>query len=489
MYRRLLRMANRNAPALLSRALGLKKIDDLTSLIRDLVLEPSQVKEHTRLAVSEFDDLVSIHHELEDARQQRDVLIELPKISQELDQAQKDLKQVLAELHSLPIYFGEECARLWRARLNLYDVELLQLAQEMERLQLLDNQATERTQLLFHAYQSQGGERLEGLRKDLKAAAEIYEACTREARAYQMDARALGLAHTLTRETFNLNQSRAQEALADMPALRQGKQDHFAASAARFSAEQARLKALATEIHDIESRPDSNIDPAYQKLRDQLVQSLSLERSEVVFVGELLDVRDEQRDWRGAIERALGGHRVTLLVPEQHYRLVTRWLNTRHTGLYVRVQVVAHEHLNKGRFEKKDQQRIDDPRSWCLGFSNKNRLVALRADRSELEAELLSLGKQVETARLAMDELETHLRVWERIAQTDWTCIDVQTAQGCWQALKDDLQALEQPGSELGMAKSRWEQASSELKAVQEQKGVVSKSIGGLENNVAQARQ
>lgn len=545
-YLRLLRMENRNAPALLSRALGLKKIDDLTSLIRDLVLEPSQVREHAKLAVNEFDDLVSIHNELDDARRQRDALIELPATSQVLNQAREEMKQISAELASLPVYFGEQCSRLWQVRLKQYDVELLQLADEVTRLESLEGQATERVQTLFHAYQSQGGERLEGLRKDLKIATDAYDASVRDARGYQMDARSLGLPEMLALDPFKLNQAKAQDALEDMPALRQAKQDQFASSAASLSREQAQLKDLVSEIDEIESRPDSNIEPNYQKLRDQLVESLSLDPAEVVFVGELIDVQEEQRPWRGAIERALGGHRTTLLVPDQQYRLVTKWLNTRHTGLHVRVQVVRTNqyqqtaeflvdgflrkldwkphryrdwlkkhlsrfdlhcvesteqldqtnfsmtiqglvHLDKGRFEKKDQQRIDDPRYWCLGFSNKSRLTALRAERVVLEGEVLSLGKLVVDARSVMDDLEKHIRVWERIAQVSWTAIDIQSAQDRMQSLKDDLQALERPGSELGVAKARWEQAGDELKKVQEQKGQVSKRVGGVEINVAQA--
>lgn len=548
LYMRLLRMENRNAPALLSRALGLKKIDDLTSLIRDLVLEPSQVKEHARSAVSEFDDLVSIHHELEDARQQRDALLGLPKMSEELEQARAEMKGILAELSGLPIYFAEQCAGLWQARLKEYEARLLQLAQHMQHLEDLATHATERTQLLFHAYQSQGGERLEVLRKDLETATEFFETATRNARNYQMDARRLDLACTLTLDTFNYNKTRAQKALADMPAIRQATQDNFASSAAHFSGEQARLKSLESQIHQISSRPDSNIDPAYQQLRDQLVESLSLDRDQLMFVGELLDVRDDQRHWHGAIERALGGLRITLLVPDEQHRLVTRWLNARNTGLHVRVQVVEQNqhaptaqflpdgflrklewkthpyrdwlkrhlsrfdlhcvdstetldqtdfsmtiqglvHLNNGRFEKKDQQRIDDPRYWCLGFSNKSRLATLQTDRSKLEAELITLGKQVESARLAMDDLDKDMRVWERIGQTAWASIDVQSAQKRRQSLEDDLQALEQPDSELGAAKSRWEQACIELRTVQEQQGQVSKNMGGLENNAAQAQQ
>jgi uncharacterized protein YPO0396 len=547
-YVRLLRMENRNAPALLSRALGLKKIDDLTSLIRDLVLEPSQVKEYAKHAVSEFDDLVSVHKELDDARRQRDALIEIPEINQALNQAREEMRRIAGELTGLPVYFGEQCSRLWGLRLKQCEVELSNLAEEMTRLGALEEQASGRVQALFHAYQSQGGERLEGLRNDLNLATKKNDDSVRDARLYQMDARVLSLPDTLSLDVFKQNQVKAQKELADMPALRKARQDQFASSAADLSSGQTQLKELAGEIKGMESRPDSNIDPSYQKLRDQLVGSLSLDPAEVVFVGELIDVLEEHRPWQGAIERALGGHRTTLLVPDDRYRLVTKWLNTRHTGLHVRVQVVGLNqhpqiaeflqdgflkmlgwkphpyrdwlkkhlsrfdlhcvasteildqtdfsmtiqglvHLDKGRFEKKDQQRIDNPRFWCLGFSNKGRLSALRRDYIELEVETRNLAQLTADARNAMDDLEKHLRVWERIAHLTWAAIDVQAAQNRMQCLKDDLNALERPDSELGVAKARWEQAGVELKELQGQKEQTSKKVGRLEGDKVKANQ
>ena len=84
----MLSMQNENAPALLARALGLKKIDDLTTLIREFVLEPSTVRDAARKAVAEFADLVATHNELFDARRQREVLVPLPALQEELDEAE-----------------------------------------------------------------------------------------------------------------------------------------------------------------------------------------------------------------------------------------------------------------------------------------------------------------------------------------------------------------------------------------------------------------
>lgn len=544
-YVRLLRMENRNAPALLSRALGLKKIDDLTSLIRDLVLEPSQIKEYARQAVSEFDDLVSIHHELEDARHQRDALIELPETSQALSQAKDELSRLIAESAGLSVYFGEQCHRLWGLRLVQLEGELTRLSDEQSRLKGLEEQANGRVQTLYHAYQSHGGERLEGLKRELREATTAHGETVGAARAYQMDVRELSLPDALVAGVFKQNQAKAQSILLDMPAQRQQAQDSFAEAARALSEHQLRLTQLAAQIEDIEARPDSNIDSGYQRLRDQLVESLSLDRSEIVFIGELLDVREEHKLWRGAIERALGGLRTTLLVPDGQYRLVTKWLNSRHTGLHVRVQVVrAYEqstefipdgflrklewrqhgyrdwlkkhlsrfdlhcvdsteildqtpfsmtiqglmHLDKGRFEKKDQQRVDDPRFWCLGFSNKSRLAALKADHVALETEVRDQGKATQAARAVMNNLDDMAQAWGRIAKTSWAKIDVQSAQARMDALRADLKALERPDSDLGMAKVRWEEACTEHSEIRRQQDENSRQIGGKESDISHAK-
>lgn len=57
-------------PQLCFRALGLKKIDNLTDLIRTLVLEPSNLREDAQAIVKEFQDLKKEHDILVDAQEQ-----------------------------------------------------------------------------------------------------------------------------------------------------------------------------------------------------------------------------------------------------------------------------------------------------------------------------------------------------------------------------------------------------------------------------------
>lgn len=546
-YRRLLYMDNPNAPALLARALGLKKIDDLTSLIRELVLEPSNVRDDARKAVNEFTDLVGIHNQLLDARQQQNALEELPEVEQELQNAEHELQLLETQLNGLSAWFGEQCAELWLIRLEVINTTLQQARLLLEQINRQLQDTSDRVEQCHGDYLQAGGERIEIIRKDLKTAEEKLKDVNRQAANYQQIAKQLQLEISLQEVIFQANQQHAEKAKLQIKQEQEIAQNDFAERAASFSNAQEKQRQLTEEITEIEARPDSNIDTRFQKLRDEMVEALGLDHQKLMFIGELLDVKESERSWQGAIERALGGLRTTLAVPENDFPLVTRWLNRRHTGLHVRVQVVrelnrmaefksdgylrklnwlVHSyrdwlkqhlarfdlhcvdnteildhtpfsitqqglmHMEKGRFEKKDQHRIDDRRVWQLGFSNKNRLNLLRLDQKQLAQNVLDFQNQVKKARQQLDEVGKRGQQWEKLAEFRWQDIDVP----CWQdrtaQYQNDIKQLEQAGGNLAIAKQRWETAKQALQKLQAEKegqniqlGVLTTQRDTAENN------
>jgi len=548
-YRKLLHMENSNAPALLSRALGLKKIDDLTKLIRELVLEPSLVRDHARKAVLEFDDLDGVHNRLLDARAQRDTLAALPDVAEELEQAKKDIAAFSAELEGLPVYFAEQMHRLWSERLQQLKLTLQDAEQRLQQIEAREIAARERTERLHGEYLNLGGNRIEELKKDIERTREKLESTTRQASQYQEITRALELDPTLNESTFQANLDKQQTALETTEQEKTAAEDAFAQTAVGLSQAQQTKKDLDEEIEAIASRPNSNIDIAHQRLRDEMCQSLQLAPDDVPFLGELMDVNPEQRHWQGAIERALGGLRTTMAVPEARLSLITRWLNQRHTGLHVRVQAVTtstqtHKgtatfksdgflrklqwrehpyrewlkqhlqrfdlhcvdstealdrtpfslteqgliHFDKGRFEKKDRQRIDDKRQWQLGFSNKLRLATLRSEAEQLQTEIRELTRQTQIRRKAMDQMVAKAQFWKQLGEFQWQDINAPHWQSILQNQRLDLQALESSGSDLEQAKQRWEDAKQKLAEIGVEKVTQNKVIGGHEKEIETAQ-
>lgn len=531
LYRKLLYMDNKNAPSLLSRALGLKKIDDLTSLIRELVLEPSTVKDDARKVVDEFSDLVATHNQLIDAREQKEHLLKLPELEKALKHAEHKLDCLISERDGLAAYFGELCYQLWSKKvaelqLNLEDLSLLikQISEQESDADLLVEQHHE-------DYIKAGGDRIETLKNDLRNAESRLNNIIIRSSAYQQDARILGLNDQLLEAQFITNQSQVEARLTSIESDKRDAQDSFAQVGGQLSHLQSKEKEINKEIAEISARPDSNIDVRFQQLRDELVESLGFDREQCVFIGELIDVQEDQRHWQGAIERALGGLRTTLAVPADRFSMVTRWLNTRHTGLHVRVQVVRESaghtnlqaefkgngflkklvwrkhpyrewlkkhlsrfdlqcvssteeldvtpysmtqqglmHMDKGRFEKKDQHKIDDRRRWQLGFSNKSRLAILQNDRKALTQQLAETLRSVEKARENLDAISKRESLWEKLREYQWDDINAPYWEAKISRMQKDLQALEQAGSDLEKARQRWEQAKQELARIRKTK-------------------
>lgn len=552
LYRKHLYMDNKNAPALLSRALGLKKIDDLTKLIRELVLEPSGVKEDAKNVVEEFADLVAIHEQLVDSKEQYSHLSRLPELADSIAKASTSLDSLLLEKNNLSTYFGEALSILWAKKLEDINEALNSIAREIRSVEIDERDAKASLDKRHEEYLKLGGDKIESLKKEIKYIQSKLNDVIQVSSKYQGDCRRLSLNSELDEEIFITNKSTAIENLAKIEEDTKQAQDNFGYVAAQLSEQQKNLNAIKSEILEIEARPDSNIDVRYQKLRDEMIESLDLPSEELVFIGELLDVKDDEKPWQGAIERALGGLKTTLLVPQKNYSMVTRWLNVRHTGLHVRAQVVSkirtdqksagftefnergylrkliwkdhayrdwlksHLHnfdlqcvsgtdeldatpfsmtreglvqMERGRFEKKDQRKIDDRRGWSLGFSNKSRLALLNTDKTAVELRLSQLIKTLNEAREALNKSTERAKLWERLSAYTWEQINAPYWQGRLESVQADLDELEKSGGDLEVARSRWDAAKDHLQKIQDSKGQLLTKKGSLENDKSHAQE
>ncbi len=528
-YRRLLYMDNKNAPALLSRALGLKKIDDLTQLIRELVLEPSSVKEDAQKVVYEFADLVAIHGELTDAKFRQEALQKLPAIEAKLTRLESELASLIAEREGLAVFIAEQCVALWTGWVQSIEKILQKIIIEIEQLKEQEQQAELLTEQCHEAYIQAGGNRIEDIKKEARQVREKLERITVTAADYQKLVADLELDTQLDRFSYENNQSIAKQKLSNIEAEHKAKQNAFADKRVLFQKKDDEKKILIETIREIESRPNSNIDPAYQRMRDKMVEVLDLDDDQCLFIGELMDVNAAHQSWQGAIERALGGLRTTLAVPKNNYHLVTRWLNQTHTGLHVRVQIVdkasyaikqtaefksdgflrklvwkehpyrdwlKHHlvrfdlhcvtstevldktpfsmtqqglmHKDKGRFEKIDRYKVDDRRNWQLGFSNKSRLALLKQDEKNLSHEVLGLAKAAAEARAEMNETTRLANNWEKLTGFQWSDIDAPRWQKTASDLKTMLFELEHANQDLASAKAHWENAKVKASTIRQ---------------------
>ena len=546
-FRRQLRMDNANAPALLSRALGLKKIDDLTGLIRTLVLEPGTVKEDAQNTIHQFDDLQTIHGKLEDARSQEEKLSPLPNFVKKYEENSlltrtydKALSFVDPFISTFAKDFYQKCFEEKTYEYDNSQSLYKDLLQKQEQAEIEKERC--HTNLI-----KGGGDKSEQV-KQLIAQKRIESRRLEEnLKSYNLLSSRLGLKTLSTIDDFNFNLKTLDEKKKVFETERDNFLDEWVGLSKQKDDINSDIKECKEELQELEKHSDSNLSSAYLQLRDNISDSLSINADELVYVAELIEVKKSEEIWHGAIERALGGIRQTLLVSEEHYPLITKWINSRHTGLHVRIQVANRvkesnvtfgnqgylvklnfkqhrytqwlkQHLDKydlvcansveelnqtefsmtkeglihkthGFFEKKDLKRIDDRREWCLGFSNKDKIQLLKQDIEHKTEKLKEIVKAISSQKEKQSAINNNIMACSRLKDfKSFADLDVGAIKVELTKLEAELDMLEH-NPEIAKLQKLYDDSVKALNDIDVRIRDMNRKIGGIENDLNDLKQ
>lgn len=531
-----------NAFALLNRAAGLKQLNSIDAVFRELVLDDHSAFESARSVSDEFDTLVGIRQELETAKKQRDSLLPIAAGWDELEKHRAELDELNELKAILPVWFAQQAAARWRARKS----ELLAQAKAREaaeaELAARIVRAQQEESDAHAAYLKAGGGDIERLRGQIDTQKTLVASRERAAREYQARAAALGMDTELSAVSVKAN----LETIVQLRPLRE-QQFHELQQAAwdRGSVRAGldeRCKNIAQELAEVRKRPGSNIPLVQQHFRHDLAAHLGLPEDDIPFVAELVEVKAEERRWRGAIERAIGGERLRLLVDSEHVQAALDWINSRDNRLHVRVHEAeasgavarffedgftrklnfkAHplrealkrllanidrhcvadaaalrntphamtaEGLMSGRkhfFDKDDQTSLD--RGWLTGFDNRDQIAALEATLKQLQEALKPARAQEKEVQEQAESVRQSLSLLDAVAKTVFDDINLPGAQVELERLEQDLIRLLSPQSDAAQAEMRWQQARGAVNVLQNEASGIKAVILDLGRQLAEA--
>lgn len=240
-------------------------------------------------------------------------------------------------------------------------------------------------------------------------------------------------------------------------------------------------------------------------MRQAIAGALKLPESDMPFAGELIQVRDEERQWEGAAERLLRNFGLSMLVPENYYAEVAEWVDRTHLRgrlVYFRVRSSARSGLpgigqdslvrklaikpdspdydwlereiahrfdfaccktqqqfrrevravtmagqikNQGeRHEKDDRHRIDDRSRYVLGWTNEAKIAALETKTRQLESQITGLAEHINALLNEQKKIEGRLKALSKLEEyRDFHEIDWQPVAAEIERLKDEKRQLE----------------------------------------------
>lgn len=501
-----------NAFTLLNRTAGLKQINSIDEIFRELVLDDRSAFERAAEVVKEFDNLAAIHSELETARKQQQSLAPI-HIAYENHQ---DIKQKLLEQNTLyeivPIWFASASYTLWNIRIETLQKNITLQIEEISTTEKKAAQLQYQADQLKAIYMQAGGTNIEQLKNQIHTQTHLTAEKERNARDYQKLVQVFNFDASLTPEILKTNQQKALEQQAQVEAQQKVQEEAHMQCSALLVEKQNAANTLRAEIEKISAHPDSSIPGVYQDFRSELANALDLPTEGIPYVAELLEVKPEESRWRGAIERTLGGHRLRILIPPQQMQAALGWVNDRNNRLHVRLLeakpvqhaisffedgftrklnfknhpfreslkaflaeidrhcVASPEVLHQtphgmtpeglmsgvaGRFEKQDQQPLH--KNWMTGFNNKDLLANLNAELQEIKIALAQYQKDYDLANQKTNTHLQHIAQLTRLTEINFDAINLPGATENLEKLQQQLQLLNDPNSAAGKARQRYE--------------------------------
>ncbi len=542
-FRRRFGIENDQALELFHQTVSMKSVGNLTDFVRSHMLEPFEVGPRLQALIGHFDDLNRAHQAVLKTKAQVELLT--PLIA---DCGRH--RASMAEVDGL-----RECRDNLRPhfaglKLGLIDKRLGWLAEEWERvdaqvqkLQAVHEAQGQQVDELKQAINDNGGDRLERLAAEIRRKGELRDARKTKAGRYGALASVLGEPVAADAATFAAQrgkyQSWREEARnrdADLQnaltehgvTLRQGKQEHDQQTA---------------EIDSLKRRR-SNIDDQQIQIRAALCAALGLNVDDMPFAGELIQVRDDERDWEGAAERLLRGFGLALLVRDVDYKAVAEWVDGAHLRgrlvyFHVRPRKTAelpdlhrdslvrklaikpdsphYDWLERelahrfdvaccatqeqfrrearaitrqgqikdpsGRHEKDDRHRIDDRSRYVLGWSNDAKIAALEATRRQLETRLGAVGSQIGVIQKERDGLTRRLDALIRLEE--FTAFD----ELDWASVATEIAQLQDERTRLESASDVLKQLNDNLRALQKKQKETGEALQAAREKRAKVEQ
>ncbi|MDQ6967790.1 MAG: ATP-binding protein [Mariprofundaceae bacterium] len=518
-FRRRFGIENEQALELFHQTVSMKSIGNLTEFVRGHMLEAFDVQSRIDALIAHFDDLDRAHKAVLTAKKQMSLLTPLVEKCQQHAVLEREKSVCEQARQALRAYMASIKSDLLTHRMIKLDGELERLQLRVSELNEKVKSGSQQERELERAMADQGGERIALLEQKIEEKEQEKARCLQRAQRYDEIIAQLELPRVKDVEAFLQQRDSCLtllQSLADEEAQTQNDMNELGVDLKEGKRE---YDGLQSELKGLKNRKN-NIHEQQISIRQRLCADLGLAEEAMPFAGELIQVREDERDWQGAAERLLHGFALSMLVADEHYTKVMGWVNEHHLqGRLVFYRVRKHQQqlssqhaasladklevkpdsafydwlqqelikrfdyaccddlesfrretraitiagqikAQGGRHEKDDRHRIDDKRRFVLGWSNVEKIAALEVEADRQQQVLADLGGRIAGLQKTLKSQQSRLSLLNQLkAYPDFQDVN-------WRPLAMDIE-------QLSAEKSALEAASDQLRLLAEQRDKV----------------
>ena len=550
-FRKRFGLQSEKALDLFNQTVSIKEIGGLNDFVRNHMLEKTDVQTKIQELQESYENLTISHNAIQKARKQLEALTPLMEEAEKYTQLKQDIENSQHLCEVAPTYFARRKHELLEEELQAIKEQLIQARyRQGECDRLITDLRQQEQSLVIAINQDSIGQRLQELTREIEQCQK--EVASRKRKAGEYDARAQVLNLPLYNNSATFYSARAQgddkecEIDGVLQELERARDEQITQQK-DLSKQQAELEG---ELESLRKRK-SQIPKENLKIRDRLVRDLNLDETDLPFVGELLQVRADAREWEGAVERLLKSFGLCVLVPEQHYRTVNSYVNDTHLQgrlVYYRitpstpdptqraldprrvphkleikrdnevfynwlrarllsqfsyvccdtVEQYQHEALaitrtglikhGGERHEKDDRSRIDDRRNYILGWNNADKIKALEAELNEVSQQLIQVKRQIQSLERQRTQCNQQKSSLQDFMNfTNFAEIDWRSTELDRLKLLEQRQELEASSNRLKQLEVQLKEIRQEIAGVSVQRDSLIRKIQTLDNRQQKA--
>jgi uncharacterized protein YPO0396 len=448
-FRRRFGIRQAQAMDLFQQTISMKKVDELTSFVRQNMLEVPDTADDVKNLLGHFYDLDMAHQTVLKAKDQQELLQPLVALGKTYDVAAKQNKQLQVMQLVLKAWFAEKENQLLLDEVTELTFDLSETEQKCTQQTVILQEAEADLSMITREMDQNGGRRLETLQLEISKDKQLFALRKKSLEQYNRQAELLGFDAPLSADAFQCNLEQLTACKENEGNLALELAEELADYEISCNEVEKERKQIGEELESLRLR-QSSIPREYIEIRNRLCYSLDLAVSEMPFIGELIEVKNTESDWEGAIEQLLHAFGLSLLIPDSHYTEVVNWIEK--TPLHLRFvyycivdEAVATAKINddclmvytklnfkrdarfsdwvqrelykrfrhicaetvqefknadyaltkggqiktgKQRHEKDDRHSLNDQRRYILGFSNQKKIALLEQEIENLTGEV-----------------------------------------------------------------------------------------------------
>ncbi len=520
-FRKIFGSLSEKALDLFNQTVAIKVIGDLNDFLRNYMLEKLDVNEKISELKKNYVDLTKSYDAIQKAEKQLQQLKPLINEANEFEKLSSGIRESENCLRVLSAFFSKIKIDLFNKatvdkqyQLSQIKNQIITLNTELENLRQTENE------LNIAINKDEIGQHIENIEKEIKYRQEELERKKKNAEKYISLANQLKYNPEPDENGFYASLSDGclfkksiEEQLQSLILQRDGLKFELKQFEGKYKENNIELLSLKQRKSQI---PSKNLE-----IRKRISEFLEIPEQELPFIGELLKVKDTEKEWEGAVERLLHNFGLRILVPEIHYNRFNNYVNkTDLRGKIVYNNVIQKndyksyrdidsdeiynkielkpdtefhgwlknqltEHYNHiccadlERFQrelnaltksglikgktlhiKDDTTNIFERKNYILGWNNQEKINAIQKDLSDLQIKINQINESIRTIEREQAQLNRKKEILQDFTNyKDFTEIE-------WKRIETDIGNLMQQKKKLMESSDKLKQLQKELDSI-----------------------